>query len=214
MKRLCDQMIEIIKSDEVGKGINIVSDGAIAIVGSMDPNMAVILEIVKKSSVLVDDFKIKLLIRQLGENLNMETLKNRLANYIINDDKKAMQIVDIFRKSLLSESIIAITIMGLILGENINENKNMSMDDLIISKALENATDNDLTIFYRLIDSQKIKNEMDMTSEEILTCKWCVYNRIFQDHVMEYNVKERYTNTEVADKLFSYIQEVPPYITK
>ena len=107
------------------------------------------------------------------------------------------------------EEISAIDLKNLI-----NENKNRSMDDLIISKALENATDNDLTIFYRLIDSQKIKNEMDMTSEEILTCKWCVYNRIFQDHVMEYNVKERYTNTEVADKLFSYIQEVPPYITK
>lgn len=188
---------------------NLVTDGAISIIGLRYPVSAAFLEFFKNTSKVVDDYKVNMLIRQLGKNLNMEELKNCLVNYIKNDDKKAMQIVDIFRKALLSESRIAISIMGLILGENINKNTDMSRDDLIICKALDNATDIDLSYFYKLIQSNKTKNRDKLTDEEILTCEWCVYNRIFKEHVMEWNVQEYYTITEAGEKLFSYIQKVP-----
>ena len=203
------QVMEIINNFDVEKGADLVTDGAISIIGLGNPVLATFLEVVKNTSKVVDDYKVSMLIRQFGKNLNMEQLKNRLVNYIKNDDKKAMQIVDIFRKTLLSESRIAITIMGLILGKNINNNTNMSRDDLIISKALDNATDMDLYYFYILIQSKIIKNRDKLTDEEILTCEWCVYNRIFKEHVMEWNVQEYYTITEAGEKLFSYIQKVP-----
>ena len=81
------QVMEIINNFDVEKGADLVTDGAISIIGLGNPVLATFLEVVKNTSKVVDDYKVSMLIRQFGKNLNMEQLKNRLVNYIKNDHK-------------------------------------------------------------------------------------------------------------------------------
>ncbi|MCH4191239.1 MAG: hypothetical protein LKF52_02940 [Butyrivibrio sp.] len=67
----------LVNNFDVEKGADLVTDGAISIIGLGNPVLATFLEVVKNTSKVVDDYKVSMLIRQFGKNLNMEQLKNQ-----------------------------------------------------------------------------------------------------------------------------------------
>lgn len=181
-------------------------------VGISYPAVGAIISVIDECGKKADDYRLYYLLNALGEGLNIETLKNQLVNYIKSNDARALKVIDVFRKSLVHESIIAITLMGLLMGENVNSDKDFSHNELLVYKALDNATDYDLKVFRNLIKSKKIKNDSNLSEEEILTCRWCVQNRLFEEHLMEWNIKERYTSTKASDVLYKLMNDVPNYL--
>lgn len=181
-------------------------------IGVVNPVAGAAISIVAEGAKKVDEYRITHLIESLGKGLNEETLRNMLISYVRDNENRAMYVIDTFRKALLQDSLIAISLMGFILAENMNSDKEPSYIQQLIYRALVNATDEDLKIFRDLYIKSVVKNENNLSASEIRTCRWCVQSRLFDEHIIEFNAEERYTNTEVSDCLYKYTNKIPSYL--
>lgn len=169
-------------------------------------------------------YKLTLLLKGLSTNLNMEKRINELYNYINKSDENAINVANIFKKTINAESPKACLIYGLVIADHLASNKSFSQEELIVSKALENCTDYDLNLFKEIMEQYGVKAEdgrtsivlpSDMANEGkyIITCDWCVYNRLFvmdsikaEDSTIVYG--RFYYTSEPANILLKYIDDL------
>ena len=94
----------------------------------------------------------------LAKDENVEKSINELYNYVDNEER-AFYVADCFRKIAWSNSKIAASIIGLILGEIKLENREFSNEDVILFNALEYMTDFDIRNFKELIEGNFIATD-------------------------------------------------------
>lgn len=171
-----------------------------------------------------------------GNAEELEKCKDKLVEYVKDNDEKAFILSDLVRKALNTDSKLGIMIMGYILVDIVNnKQEKATQEELILIKALSNTTDIDLRNFYYIYSNFKNDDDIiifdikDIVNDDIesfeLTCDWCVYNRIFKlvleaDYKEENNwisksitfdksIKDKYLVTNIADKLYNFMNKLP-----
>lgn len=174
------------------------------------------------------DYKLSQLLVGLSTDLDVEKQINELYSYVKSGPDNAILVANLFHKTVNAESVRVCVIYGMILAEHLKDSRTFSFEELIICRALENATDYDLNNFIEIMDkhvqkidgqsrkkiiyknmNETIKNKLD------ITINWCVSNRIFYAQSGEYDEKAEtilmdtiYYATHVSDILAYYIRKV------
>ena len=154
------------------------------IVSAINPLGGLVVSGLKQIMDNADKYKLSYLLEGLASGLNQEMMFNELYNYINNPDK-AYNVSSIFRKTLLNSSKIACFIMGVILSELVNKDKEFTQEELIIYNALDNATDIDLKIFYQVgLNNIKENGEIDISDIDLK-------DKVKYEFALEYFLKQR-----------------------
>lgn len=168
--------------------------------------------------------KLSCALKCLDEDLNVEKSINELYNYVSNPDR-AFYVSTSFRKIILSNSTIAASIIGVMLGEIKNQNREFNRTDIILLNALENISDYDIRILYEMMDN-KYTND-DIGREYIDEMKFPKDKKADFLEMLEFGDKyqifgvftesieqekmffgKQYYKKPVADKLMNYIEQV------
>lgn len=230
MKKLSDveqKLIQVITSQEC----EAVRDIAISITGAINPPAGVGTSVANSLLKQYNDYKIKLLLTGLSRKLNIEKQINELYNFVASSAERAITVANLFKQTINAESPKVCVIYGIILSERIGEKTDFTHEELILCKALENATDYDVCNFKEMMKNHvRVNSEgkrtvayLDIEPKQqekyIITCDWAVYNRIFREENAEFGDidDEGYSSmltgtfyivTEIADLLFEKIEDV------
>lgn len=202
-----------------------IRSGAIGALGIVNPVAGVAVGIGDSFFTEYNTYKLSLLLKALSSKLNMETRLNELYSYVNSSSDKAISVANLFKETVNAENPKVCIIYGLILANHTGSNSKFTQDELIICKALENATECDLNNFKIIMESylkqtsngnkvifpQRFPN----IDEFIITCDWCVYNRIFVSRILEWGeigedssvISTHYYSTKLASLLMEYIKE-------
>lgn len=174
--------------------------GVIDVINIVNPVAGVAASIADNLLSRYNDLKFSLLLKGLSTGLNMEMRLNELYDYVTSSPEKAITVANLFRKTVNAECPKVCIIYGIILANHVESNTNFTQDELIVCRALENATEFDLVNFKRIM-----KNHLKTTSignrivfpkdfadlnKFITTCEWGVYNRIFVFRIHEWGEME------------------------
>lgn len=203
----------------------IIRSGAIGVLGSVNSLAGVVGGIGNDFLSEYNTFKLSLLLKGLSSELNTETRLNELYTYVNSSPEKAIIVANLFKQTFNVECPKVCIIYGLILANHMENNTEFTYDEMIVCKALENATDYDLINFKEIMEKylksvssgNKIvfpEGFIDM-DKFITTCDWCVYNRIFISRVGEwedieegsYDMGTYYYEGKPASVLLKYINE-------
>lgn len=143
-----------------------------------------------------NEFKFSGLVTGLSTGLNRERYLNELYNYVNSGSDRAIVVANLFRKTINAECPKVCIIYRLILSKHVENQTTFSYDELIVCKALENATEFDLDNFREIMEHYL---ESTSTGKRIVfpegfedlasfstTCEWCVYNRLFVSRINEW----------------------------
>lgn len=201
-----------------------IRSGAIGVLGLINPVAGVIAGI--GDNILSDyrTYKFSHLLNGLSSGLNLEARLNELYTYVTSSKDNAITVANLFTKTINAECPKVCFIYGLILADHMNNNTKFTQDELIVCKALENATEFDLNNFKEIMekylkpisDGNRIvlPEELGKSNKFTLTCEWAVYNRLFTSHPTEWgDIEEEYEglNTQYheskpASVLMEYIK--------
>ena len=95
----------------------------------------------------------------LSKDENVEKSINELYNYV-NNEQRAFYVAECFKKIAWSNSKIAASIIGLMLGEIKSQSRDFCNDDLILLNALENMTDFDIRYYKELMEGDYINDDI------------------------------------------------------
>lgn len=226
LKKIANELNKKMNEPELSLVKDIVISGSEVI----DPVMGFFLNAGNSIISKFNEINLKYLLLGLSINLDMEKKINQLYDYAKSDSKKAYQLANVLKETIVSKSPKSCVIMGLVLAKNIDEAKDFSREDLIVCRALENATDYDLENFYEIMKNHvetiidgtiKIvfnSQDSDNIYDYNMTCKWAVYNRLFSERVLEWagfpvseeTIENEYSNFYVdkpAEVLFDLIRK-------
>lgn len=202
--------------------MRIIRSGAIGVLGIAHPVVGVTTGVVDNFLSEYDTYKLSLLLRGLSKELNIEMRLNELYNYVNSSSEKAISVANLFRKTVNAECPKVCFIYGLILANHMGSNTEFTQDELIICKALENATECDLKNFKEIMEKyiKPVENgnkivfpkEFIDLDEFITTCDWGVYNRIFVSRMGEVDggtlaIGPYYYEAKPASVLMEYIKK-------
>ena len=121
---------------------------------------------------------------------------NELYNYVNSSPEKAIIVANLFKQTVNAECPKVCVIYGLILASHLETHTEFTHEELIVCKALENATDYDLKNFKEIMENyikqtsngRRIVFPKDFSDIAAFTttCDWCVYNRIFVSRMAEW----------------------------
>lgn len=207
----------------------VVETACVSISSAVNPVVGGIMGIGSSFLSEYDNFKFDLLLKGLSSGLNTETHLNELYNYVNAGQDNAIAVANMFRKTINAESPKTCIIYGLILSDIINNKTYLSQDELMICRALENATDYDLDIFKEIMGKYMKETEngtrtvvfpkdFELIKEYLSTCDWAVYNRIFisnqnsqlgelkqEEEMLDLNI--HYYESSPAPILLGYIEQ-------
>lgn len=219
--------------NEINKVINtptaeILRSGAIGALGIENPIAGVMAGIGDNIYSNYNVFKLSRLLDGLSTGLNRETRLNELYTYVTSSQENAIAVANLFNKTINAECPKVCCIYGLILADHMNSNTEFAQDELIVCKALENATEFDLKNFKEIMENYLkpisdgnrivLPEELGESNEFILTCEWAVYNRLFTSRPTDGgNIEDEYEglNTQYYESkpafvLMKYIKEASP----
>ena len=186
----------------------------------INPTVGAVAQISNDFLSTYNNFKLACLLKGLASNLCIEERLNELYNYVNSSSEKAICVANLFKQTINAECPKACVIYGLILASHLNSNTNFSHEELIICKALENATDFDLNNFKDIMEKYiedtpngkkvVLPNNISTSNTYTITCDWCIYNRIFVSSLFE--VDE--ANEELYTKICYYIKEPASVLLK
>lgn len=202
--------------------VRIIQSGAIGVLGIVNPVTGIAAEVGKNILSEYNTFKFSLLLKGFSTGLNVESRLNELYNYVNSSQEKAINVANLFRKTINAECPKVCVIYGLILANHMGSNTEFTQDELIVCKALENATECDLKnlkeIMEKYLKSGPNGNRIVFPKgfadldKFTTTCDWGVYNRIFvsrtaevEDGVLE--LSTHYYEAKSASVLMKYIKE-------
>ena len=215
------KVLTILKSNEADALANV----GIAGTAIFKPEAAALMTVAHEAMHIVDEVRIKALLKGMSTGFNQEKHINQLYSFVEKSEENALYLVNTLRKALLTDSLIACTIMGKMLSLHMDNKRAFDQDDNIIFRALENATDDDIRIFYRVMNEYLTKNEdgHDIFSIPNIVINnpgfssaldWCVFNRIFNGTSgvrwivdgQDYDVS--YSPTSAGHRLREYVYSV------
>ena len=145
-------------------------------------------------------FKLGHLLNGLASGFNLERRLNELYNYVNSSPEKAIIVANLFKQTVNAECPKVCVIYGLILANHLETLTEFTHEELIVCKALENATDYDLKNFKEIMENylkptsngRRIVFPKDFADIAAFTttCDWCVYNRIFVSRTAEWGEME------------------------
>lgn len=193
-------------------------------VAKLNGKVEATMDAVASISNIANSWKFASALKCLAKDQNVEKSINDLYNYVTNSDR-AFYVSTCFRKIILSNSMIAASIIGVMLGEIENEKREFDRTDIILLNILENISDYDIRIFYELMSNEYISN--DIGREYIDGVKFPVEKKddffeilelgekyrifgIFTHHSDEecFFLGEQYYKKPAADRLMNYIKQV------
>lgn len=200
MKKSFDDVLLAVIEKLNSPEIEVARDVAVASIGVANPAAGVIASIGNGFLSKFDDFKLHCLLRGLSKDLNMETRINQLYGYVCSSQTRAFQVGNVIKEAIAAESPKSCVILGIMLAKHMGKDTDFTRDELIVCKAVENASDYDLesfcTLMKKCIEKQedgrrKIvynTNDSALIAEYDTTCSWCVFNRLFIEVPMEWGV--------------------------
>lgn len=196
------------------------------IVGIAFPIAGITLNIVNDIATNYNLYKLTYLLNNISTGNDLDKDLEKLLKYVEKSDENAINVANLFRKTINAECPKVCAMYGMILGKHIKENDCFSQNELIICRALVNATELDI-INFKLIMENYIKSSSsdniisipeDLDNYESITSTrdWCLYNRIFVSNIalkVDDNGSGTFYNdyhiTEPAKLLMKYITALP-----
>ena len=203
----------------------IIRSGSIGVLGVINPVAGVVGCIGDEFLSQYNTFKLSHLLDGLKTGLNLEMRLNELYNYVTSSPEKAITVANLLKQTLNSECPKVCILYGLILASHLEASTEFTHDELIVCKALENATDYDLNNFKTIMENYLVSTAnskrivfpkgLDNISALTTTCDWCVYSRIFTARMPEWNeigdetldITTYYYESTPATVLLNYINE-------
>lgn len=166
-----------------------IRSGSIGVLGIINPIAGIVGEVGNNFLSEYNTYKFSCLLQGLSSGLNIEMRLNELYTYVTSSSEKAIIVANLFKKTINAECPKVCVIYGLILANHLESDTEFTHDEMIVCKALENATDYDLKNFKEIMkkylkpvsEGKRIvfpEGFADLAEYKI-TCDWCVYNRIF-----------------------------------
>ncbi|MCD8197770.1 MAG: hypothetical protein LUE24_11515 [Lachnospiraceae bacterium] len=223
---IVNAVIEILNKPKV----ELARVGAVSVLGAANPVMGVVADVGNTFLSSYNDFKLNCLLSGLASGLKIEKRLNQLYTYVKSSPEKALIVANTFKRTVNAESPKVCILYGLILADHLDDSTTFTIDELIVCRALEEATDFDLENFKivmeeylrpRLSEAEKVSKcqvsfpkDFDRETELNTTCDWCVYSRLFTSHALErqgiedtLNLDENYYATNAAVILLDYIHK-------
>ncbi len=167
----------------------IIRSGSIGVLGVVNPVAGIVGGIGNDLLSEYNTFKLGHLLNGLASGFNLERRLNELYNYVNSSPEKAIIVANLFKQTVNAECPKVCVIYGLILANHLETLTEFTHEELIVCKALENATDYDLKNFKEIMENylkptsngRRIVFPKDFADIAAFTttCDWCVYNRIF-----------------------------------
>ena len=132
-----------------------------------------------------NEIKLRLLLRGLASDQNIETRLNQLYAYVKGSATRAFAVANTFRETIAANSPHICMLYGIILSKHLgSKESDFSQDDIIVCRALENASDYDLDIYKELMThcvtkEKEIAYRKQDKKRYDITCVWCANNRLF-----------------------------------
>lgn len=207
---ICNKMNEMLTSNTTESVLSIAS----SVVDKIDPITGIAINFAGELLKHYNVYKLNKLIEGLSLNLNIEKRLNELYNYVSASDEKAYIVANLFKKTINCENPKTCIIYGIILAKHLDNHSSFDHDELIVCKALENATDYDLSNFKIIMENYVEKNgRINIPNNNEVynsTCDWCLFNRIFLSDAFDSNgdaliLSKYYSITNSAKILLEYI---------
>ena len=173
---------------------NVIRSGSVGVLGIVDPVAGVVGGVGNHLLSEYNTFKLGLLLKGLSSGLCVEKSLNQLYTYVTSGPEKAVIVANLFKKTMNAECPRVCVIFGLILANHIGANTELTYEEMIVCRALENATDYDLKHFKEIMDHYlkptkegrrvAFPKDFEARDEYTTTCDWCVYNRIFVSQIL------------------------------
>lgn len=193
----------------------IIRSGSIGALGVVNPIAGIVGGIGNDLLSEYNSFKLGYLLNGLATGLNLERGLNDLYNYVNSSPEKAIAVANLFKQTINAECPKVCVIYGLILANHLETFTEFTHEELIICKALENATDYDLKNFKDIMENYLkpttsgnrivFPNDFADIAAFTNTCDWCVYNRIFVSRMAEWGEMEE----DVLDMSTYYYEGKP-----
>lgn len=201
----------------------IIRSGSIGALGVVNPVAGIVGGIGNDLLSEYNTFKSGRLLNGLATGLNLEKGLNDLYIYVNSSPEKAVIVANLFKQTINAECPKVCVIYGLILANHLETLTEFTHEELIVCKALENATDYDLKNFKEIMENYLkptnsgnrivFPNDFEALSAFTTTCDWCVYNRIFVSRKAEWgemedgvlDVSTYYYEANPASVLLNYI---------
>lgn len=178
----------------------IIRSGSIGVLGVVNPVAGIVGGIGNDLLSEYNTFKLGQLLSGLATGFNIERGLNELYNYVNSSPEKAIIVANLFKQTVNAECPKVCVIYGLILASHLETHTEFTYEELIVCKALENATDYDLKNFKEIMENyvkptpngRRIvfpKGFADIAAFTT-TCDWCVYSRIFVSRTGEWDGME------------------------
>lgn len=174
----------------------IIRSGSIGVLSIINPIAGLVGGIGNEFLSHYNTFKLSHLLNGLKTGLNLERRLNDLYNYVNSSQVKAITVANLLKQTVNAECPKVCLIYGLILASHLDSCTDFTHDELIVCKALENATDFDLDNFKEMMNNhlkeasggRRVVFPKDLAniSAFTTTCDWCVYNRIFVSRMLEW----------------------------
>lgn len=202
-----------------------VRSGSVSALGAANPVAGVVGSVGNQLLSEYNAFKLGFLLKGLATGLNMEARLNQLYTYIQSSEEKAIIVANLLKKTINAECPKVCMIYGLVLAKHIAVDTKVSYEEMIVCRALENATDYDLIHFKEIMDrylkptedGMRVVFPKDFESRTAYTttCEWCVYNRLFVSKILSWDgletetvgIKTPYYEAKPAAVLLQYIND-------
>ena len=178
----------------------IIRSGSIGVLGVVNPVAGIVGGIGNDLLSEYNTFKLGHLLNGLASGFNLERRLNELYSYVNSSPEKAIIVANLFKQTVNAECPKVCVIYGLILANHLETLTEFTHEELIVCKALENATDYDLKNFKEIMENylkptsngRRIVFPKDFADIAAFTttCDWCVYNRIFVSRTAEWGEME------------------------
>lgn len=207
-----------------------VRDTIISVIGLTNPVAGVGLAAIDSAMKQYNDYRLRLLLMGLAAGNSVEKRISQLYNFVRSSPERAIEVANILKKTINAESPKVCVIYGMVLAEHAADKSAFSQTELILCKALENATDYDIrnfkTIMEKCIVTNKlgfrvVKCRMEELKKYEYTCQWAAYNRIFKLETADFGelssedgeyepliMDTGYQVTEIADLLMEKIRKI------
>lgn len=201
----------------------IIRSGTVGALGVLNPIAGIVGGIGNDFLSEYNTFKLGHLLKGLSSGLNLEMRLNELYDYVNSCPEKAIIVANLLKQTINAECPKVCVIYGLILANHLNELSEFTYEEMIVCKALENATDYDLKNFKEIMEhylkptsnGNRIVFPQDFSDLTTFTttCDWCVYNRIFVSRMAEWgeieegvlDISTYYYTSSPASVLLNYI---------
>lgn len=205
--------------------VEIIRSGSVGALGLANPVLGVAAGIGNEILSKYNDFKLSFLLSGLASERSIEMRLNQLYTYVTSSSEKAIIVANLFKKTINAECHKVCIIYGLMMASHLEADTRFTYDELIISKALESATDYDLENFKKIMENYLkptskgrrvvFPNGFSEISTFTTTCDWCVFNRLFVSRMAEWeemgeetlDLSTYYYEANPASVLLDYIND-------